>query len=150
MILFMVAGGLMFGHVLAVSNLTWGLIGLIESLDVSPMAVVAVILFIYLILGTIMSAPIILILTVPILAPLAVAMGIDLIWFGVVLVMMTNLGMITPPYGMNVFVLRGLVPDVPTFTIFRGVIPFVIVTLIVEILIFFYEPLAIWLPYLIM
>jgi tripartite ATP-independent transporter DctM subunit len=145
-IIFLIGAGLMFGVVLAASNLSMTLVELIGKLQVSPTVVVVVILFVYLILGCIMDAPIVLILTVPLITPIAKALGLDMIWLGVLLVLVTNLGMITPPYGMNVFMLKGIAKDVSITTIFRGVTPFVLCTMAVAVLILLFPQLATWLP----
>jgi C4-dicarboxylate transporter DctM subunit len=146
MVLFMIGCALVFGHILAASNLTTMLVEFVEELHVSPLVVMAVIMLMFLILGCVMDAPVLLMLTVPILAPVAVALNLDLIWFGVLIVLMTNLGMITPPYAMIIFLLRGLAPDIPTGTMYRGILPFVLSTLAVAILILFFPALATWLP----
>jgi tripartite ATP-independent transporter DctM subunit len=150
MILFMVACALVFGHLLAASNLTTMLVEFVEGLPVSPLMVMAVIMLLFLLLGCVMDAPVLLLLTVPILAPVAVALHFDLIWFGVLLVLMTNLGMITPPYAMIIFLLRGLAPDIPIGTMYRGILPFVLSTLAVAILILFFPALTTWLPNVLM
>lgn len=145
-VIFMIGGCLMFGVVLAASNLSMMLVSFISGLQVSPLVVVAVIMLLYLILGYVMESSIVLILTVPLLTPVAEAMGLDLIWFGVLLVLVTNLGMITPPYGSILFILRTMNKDVSIGTMYRGVMPFVVSTLVVAVLILFFPPLATWLP----
>jgi len=150
MVLFMVGCALVFGHILAASNLTMMLVGFIEGLSVSPLVVMAVIMLMFLILGCVMDAPVLLLLTVPILTPVAVALNFDLIWFGILIVLMVNLGMITPPYAMIIFLLRGLAPDIPIGAMYRGILPFVLITLAVAILILFFPALATWLPNILM
>jgi tripartite ATP-independent transporter DctM subunit len=146
MVLLMVGCAMVFGHVLAASNLTMALVEFIQKLTVSPLVVMAILTLMFLILGCFMDAPILIILTVPILAPVAVALGFDLIWFGILLVLTTNLGMITPPYAVIIFLLRGLAPDIPTRVMYRGILPFVVSSLAVVILILFFPVLATWLP----
>jgi len=84
---------------------------------------------IYLFLGAIMDALTMILLTIPIFFPLAMSLGFDPIWFGVILVAMTEIGLITPPIGMNVYAISGIAPDVPVTTIFKGVMPFFIADL---------------------
>lgn len=150
MLIFLIGCALVFGHVLAASNLTTMLAVFIQGLPVSPLVVVAVIMLMFLLLGCIIDSAVLLILSIPILAPIAEALGLDLIWFGVLLVLMANLAMITPPYAMIIFILRGLAPDIPIGTMYRGILPFVLSTLAVAILILFFPALAIWLPNLLM
>jgi len=148
-ILFMIGGALMFGFLLGVSNLGIMLVDFLTGLPVSPTIIVVIIMLSYLILGFVMDAPLVLLLTVPLLYPVAEPLGIDPIWFGVLLVLMANLGLITPPYGAGLFVLRGVAKDVSITTMYRGVLPFVISTLVVAVLILYFPQLAIWLPNLI-
>ena len=150
MLIFLIGCALVFGHVLAASNLTTMLAVFVQGLPVSPLVVVAVIMLMFLILGCIIDSAVLLILSIPILAPIAEALHIDLIWFGVLLVLMANLAMITPPYAMIIFILRGLAPDIPIGTMYRGILPFVLSTLVVAILILFFPALAIWLPNIMM
>ena len=89
------------------------------------MAVVVAICVIYVLLGTAMEELSMILLTVPIFFPLIVSLGLDPIWFGILIVCIVEIGMISPPVGMNVFVLRSLLPDVPTGRIFKGVMPFI-------------------------
>jgi len=145
-LLFMIVGSMIFSHALAGSNLTRMLAEFIGGLTVHPLVIMGCIMLMYLILGCITSAPIVLILTVPILAPILSGLGFDLIWVGVLLVLLTNLGVITPPYGMGVFLLKGVAKDVDLFTIYRGVIPFVVSSIVVAVLILFFPSLATWLP----
>lgn len=149
-LLFVIGGAMTFGDVLAMSNLTPLMISFIERLGLSPLGFIAVILFIYLLLGLVMEAPVVLILTVPFLAPVAGHLGVDPIWFGILLVLMTNLGVITPPYGMTAFMIRAVCcPEISVGTMFRGVIPFCIASIAVCLLIVFFPALATWLPNLI-
>ena len=91
---------------------------------------VVAICVVYVLLGTAMEELSMILLTVPIFFPLVTHLGFDAVWFGVLIVCVVEIGMISPPVGMNVFVLRGLLPDVSTGTIFRGVMPFVVADII--------------------
>jgi len=130
---------------LAVTKLPFALAGFINGLAVPPYVTLAVVLGAYLFLGCVMNSLPALILTLPIIYPTVVALGFDPIWFGVLLVIMVEIGQLTPPIGMNVFMLSGIC-NVPMYSIFRGVIPFWITQLgIVGILIAFPQ-IALWLP----
>ncbi|MGD9075543.1 MAG: TRAP transporter large permease subunit, partial [Desulfobacteraceae bacterium] len=104
------------------------------------------ILLVYVILGCIMPIIPAIILTIPIFFPVVTGLGYDPIWFGVIVVTMAEMGQITPPVGINVFVLAGVAKDVPLGTIFRGILPFVVADIVRVILIFAFPWLALWLP----
>src|SRR5213595_109426 len=97
---------------------------LVTSLNLSPIMVVAAICAIYVILGTAMEELSMILLTVPVFFPLIVHLGLDPIWFGILIVVVVEIGLISPPVGMNLFVINTLLPQVPTRTILRGVLPF--------------------------
>jgi TRAP-type C4-dicarboxylate transport system permease large subunit len=100
----------------------------------------------YLVLGCLMDAMAMIILTVPIIFPVVMHLGFDPIWFGVIIVMTVELGLIHPPVGMNVFVIKSVVKDVSFSTIFRGVLPFVATDLIRLVILIAFPILALWLP----
>jgi TRAP-type C4-dicarboxylate transport system permease large subunit len=100
----------------------------------------------YLVLGCLMDAMAMIILTVPIIFPVVTQLGFDPIWFGVIIVMTVELGLIHPPVGMNVFVIKSVVKDVSFSTIFKGVIPFVLTDLIRLVILIAFPILALWLP----
>ena len=124
MLFFVLIGALIFADYINETDMPNQLADLIKALDVSPMAVMLVILLIYLGLGCVFESLSMLLLTVPVFVPIVSALGFDLIWFGIVIVVVTEISLITPPIGMNVFVLRGVLKDVPTGAIFAGVTPF--------------------------
>ena len=125
MIFAVLIGAFMFANFINVAGLMRDLQGLIAVLDVGPLAVLAGILVCYLLLGMVLESMSMLLLTIPIFYPLAMAAGFDPIWFGIVVVVVIEISLITPPIGMNVFVLRATLSDVATKTVFRGVLPFV-------------------------
>ncbi len=126
MIMLMVAGAMVFGRFIAVSRLPFLLAQWATELQLPSFAVISVILFIYLILGCFIDALALILLTIPIFYPVAVnTLGYDPIWFGVIIVLVVAMGVITPPVGMNVFIVKGVAGDIPTETIFKGVWPFV-------------------------
>jgi C4-dicarboxylate transporter, DctM subunit len=119
-------GALIFANFINVVGFPQALIQFVDSLHVSPLTVILVILIIYMILGCILESISMILLTVPVFFPLVQSLGFDIIWFGIVVVCVTEISFLTPPIGMNVFVLRAMLPDVTTATIFRGVTPFFI------------------------
>jgi C4-dicarboxylate transporter, DctM subunit len=125
MLFLILIGALMFAEFVNITSMPSDLKNFIASLGVSPIVVVAVIMLIYVLLGTAMEELSMILLTVPVFFPLIVAMGLDPIWFGVLIVVVVEIGLISPPVGMNLFVLNTLLPQVSTRTIFRGVLPFI-------------------------
>jgi TRAP-type C4-dicarboxylate transport system permease large subunit len=118
-------GALMFAEFVNITSMPTDLKDFVSRLQISPILVVAVIMLIYVLLGTAMEELSMILLTVPIFFPLIVHMGLDPIWFGVLIVVVVEIGLISPPVGMNLFVLNTLLPQVQTRTIFRGVLPFI-------------------------
>jgi TRAP-type C4-dicarboxylate transport system permease large subunit len=108
--------------------------------------VLALIMLMYLILGCLMDALAMIILTVPIVFPVIVALGFDPIWFGVIVVMTVELGLIHPPVGMNIFVIKSVIEDVKISTIFYGVIPFIVTDILRLVILIAFPILALWLP----
>ncbi|MBW2094750.1 MAG: TRAP transporter large permease subunit [Deltaproteobacteria bacterium] len=135
---------------LAVTQLPVLLADYVAGLETPRYLTLCIILFSYLILGCDMNALPVVILTLPIIYPTVMALGFDPIWFGVLLVMMVEIGQITPPIGMSVFAMSGVAPDVPMYTIFRGVFPFWLVMLSVVILVMIFPQIALFLPNLMM
>ncbi len=126
MIFFMVIGAEIFSVFLSVSQVSNSLVNTVNELNLSPFMILMCILAFYIVLGMVMDSIAMLLLTVPIVYPLAMAAGFDPIWFGIVTVITVELGLITPPIGMNVFVINSVAKDVRITSIFKGVIPFVI------------------------
>lgn len=146
MIFTILIGALTLNNLMVFSGIAGALSGFVSGLDMHPMAVMAVILLIYLVMGCFLDALAMILLTVPIFFPIITNLGFDPIWFGIIVVMVVELGLITPPIGMNVFVIKGMAPDVRLSSIYKGVIPFVIAQLILIVLVFFIPDIALWLP----
>ena len=124
MLFLILIGALMFAEFVNITSMPDDLKNFIERLHVSPVVVVATIMVIYVVLGTAMEELSMILLTVPVFFPLIVHLGVDPIWFGILIVVVVEIGLISPPVGMNLFVLNTLLPQVPTRVIFRGVLPF--------------------------
>jgi tripartite ATP-independent transporter DctM subunit len=138
-----------FTQYLTVTQLPTSLASTVTSLPVGPHAILVVVMLIYLFLGCVMNALPVLILTLPVVYPAVLALGFDPIWFGVIVVILAEVGQITPPIGMSVFALRGVVPDVPMYTVFAGVFPFWLVLLVLIAIVTVFPPIALFLPNLI-
>lgn len=126
MLFFLVIGALVFSNFINMTGLPMLLRDWVMGQGFSLFGVILVLIAIYLLLGCVLESMSMILLTVPVFYPMVQAMGMDLIWFGILVVVVTEISLITPPVGMNVFVLRGVVPDVKLSTIFRGVAPFVV------------------------
>ena len=139
-------GALLFGYFLTLTQVPQNVTEFLTGLGVGPYGVLALILMMYLVLGCLMDAMAMIILTVPIIYPVIVALGFDPIWFGIIVVMVVELGLIHPPVGMNVFVIKSVIKDVSFNTIFRGVLPFIAMDLVRLLLLIAFPVLALWLP----
>jgi C4-dicarboxylate transporter DctM subunit len=124
MILFIITGATVFGHFMAVSKVPLELAAIVQQYSVSPVITLVVICIIYIIGGCFMDGLALVVLTIPIIFPVVVAAGIDPIWFGVIITLLTEAAVITPPVGVNVFVIHGIAKDVPLEQIFKGIFPF--------------------------
>jgi tripartite ATP-independent transporter DctM subunit len=139
-------GALIFGYFLTITQTPQKVTELLTSLGLGPYGVLTIIMLMYLVLGCVMDAMAMIILTVPIVFPVIKQLGFDPIWFGVIIVMTVELGLIHPPVGMNVFVIKSVVKDVKLSTVFYGVMPFVITDIIRLIILIAFPILALWLP----
>lgn len=139
-------GALLFGYFLTITQTPQKLTGFLTGLGISRYGVLALIMVMYLVLGCLMDAMAMIILTVPIIFPVIMQLGFDPIWFGVIIVMTVELGLIHPPVGMNVFVIKSVVQEVSFTTIFKGVIPFVVTDIIRLIILIAFPVIALWLP----
>ncbi len=139
-------GAWIFSNFVNIAGLPEALLALVDQAGVSPIVVLLLILLIYVALGCIFESLSMLLLTVPIFFPLVVSLGFDPVWFGIIVVVVTEISLITPPVGLNVFVLKGVVQDVSTGTIFRGVTPFWLVDIVRLALLVFVPWLVLVLP----
>lgn len=145
MAMLLVVGAFIFMKFLAVSKLPFVIADVIGALEVSRYVIFAGIVFMYIILGMFLDVISAVILTIPIIYPLIVALGFDPIWYGVVIVIIIEMGVVTPPIGINVFILAGVV-DTPLYTIFRGVTPFVVAMILCIVIITIFPEIALFLP----
>lgn len=146
MVIFIITGAVIFGHFMAVSRIPFMLAEWLGGLPIHPMAVMGVIIFIYFIGGCFMDAMGLIVLTIPIFYPVVIKLGFDPIWFGVIIVLMGEMGVITPPVGVNVYVIKGISPDVPLETIFMGILPFLAALIIVTFILMIFPQIATFLP----
>ncbi len=147
MIMLLVAGAIIFGRFIALSRIPFSLAEWASALDLPAFAVMGLILVIYLVLGCFIDALALILLTIPIFFPVAVhVLGYDPVWFGVIIVMVVAMGVITPPVGMNVYIVKGVARDVALETIFKGVWPFLAAIAACLALLMLFPQLATFLP----
>lgn len=139
-------GALLFGYFLTITQTPQKVTEFLTGLGLDRYSLLAIIMLMYLVLGCLMDAMAMIILTVPIIYPLILQLGFDPIWFGIIIVMTVELGLIHPPVGMNVFVIKSVVQDVSFTTIFRGVLPFVGTDLLRLVILIAFPAIALWLP----
>ena len=139
-------GAILFGYFLTVTQTPQKLTEFLTGLGVGRHGVLALIMLMYLVLGCLMDALAMIILTVPIVFPVIKELGFDPIWFGVIVVMTVELGLIHPPVGMNIFVIKSVIEDVKISTVFYGVLPFIVTDLIRLVILIAFPIIALWLP----
>lgn len=146
MIFLLLLGATVFGNFLMISRLPSTFAGFVSGLHVSRYLILAAIFVIYAFLGCLMDAVPMMLITLPVFYPVVESLGFDGIWFGVFMVLVVNLGFVTPPVGMNCYVVNGIMKDVGLPTIFRGVIPFILAILATIVLCTIFPSIATWLP----
>jgi C4-dicarboxylate transporter DctM subunit len=146
MVLFIIAGAVIFGHFMALSRIPFALADWVGGLPLPTMGIVGVMAFIFFVGGFFMDSMAMIVLLVPILYPVLISLNIDLIWFGVIVVLVGEMGVITPPVGVNVFVIKGIAPEVPLETIFKGIFPFLAALIICTIILIAFPQIATFLP----
>ena len=146
MIFAIIVGGYLVARFLAITGITENLVAMLVGLDLGRVPFLLLLVLIYLVLGAMVDVFGMLVLTIPFVMPVVVELGIDAVWFGVFVVMMAELALVTPPIGANVFVMRRTAPEVSMGDIFMGVLPFVIGELIVIALVIAFPEIALWLP----
>jgi C4-dicarboxylate transporter, DctM subunit len=139
-------GALLFGYFLTITQVPQSVTGFLTGLGIGRYGVLALIMIMYLVLGCLMDAMAMIILTVPIIFPVVTQLGFDPIWFGVIIVMTVELGLIHPPVGMNIFVIKSVVQDVTFSSIFKGVLPFIATDIVRLIILIVFPMIALWLP----
>ena len=149
MVLFIITGAVIFGHFMVITTIPFLLANWVGNLPIHPMAVMAVIIFIYFLGGFFMDSMALIVFTIPIFYPVVQQLGFDPIWFGVIVVLVAEMGVITPPVGVNVFVIKGIAPDIPLNVIFRGILPFLAALIILTVIITAFPQIATFLPNLV-
>jgi tripartite ATP-independent transporter DctM subunit len=147
MILMIVAGSVAFSQLLAFTGITRGIVGFASQLPVSPKLVVALILCVLLLMGTMIEQISMIMIGVPIFMPVAVALGYDPIWFGLLMLVCITVGLITPPFGLLLFIMKGVTPpNIKMTDVYYAALPFITLAILGILLILLFPQIAIWLP----
>ena len=146
MILVIVAGATIFGHFLAVTRIPFDIAQGVSEIQLPRWAIMLIIIAVYLVGGCVIDSLALIMLTIPIFYPVILFLGYDPVWFGVIIVLVTQIGVITPPVGINVYVVSGVARDVPLDVIFKGVLPFLAALIIGTLLLIPFPQIALFLP----
>lgn len=146
MILVIVAGATVFGHFLAVTTIPAGVGGWVAGLNWPPALVIGMILITYLLLGCLMDSLAMIMLTIPVFFPVVTTLGYDPIWFGVIIVLVAEMGVLTPPVGINVYVVAGVARDVPLQVIFKGAVHMMAALFLTALLLILFPQISLFLP----
>jgi len=146
MIFMILIGTALFNYFVETTGLPHQLVGLVQELGWTPYAVLLLLILFYILLGCVMDALSMLLLTLPFVFPLVQSLGFDPIWFGIIMVSVVEVGLITPPVGMNLFVIMATTPGLKLGTVSRGVIPFLMADVLRVVLLILFPPLVLWLP----
>jgi len=145
----LIGANILIGFI-ALSTIPTQLSNAVGALPLPPLAIMGVMILVYLFLGCFIDVMAMILLTIPIFFPLALSLGFDPIWFGIIIVRVMEMALITPPVGMNVYIIAGVAPDVPMQTIFKGIIPFLIADVFHVALLLFVPAIVLFLPSLMM
>ena len=146
MIFVVVAGATVFGHFLAVTRIPADIGTFVSGLELPPMVIMGIIIVIYLLLGCLMDSLAMIMLTIPIFYPVVLTLGFDPIWFGVIIVVVSGMGVITPPVGINAYVVAGVARDVPLHVIFKGTLHMLYAMIALAVLLMVFPKIATFLP----
>ena len=146
MLFLILIGALMFAEFINITTMPNDLVGFVKRFEIHPVAVVAAICIIYVLLGTAMEELSMVLLTIPVFLPVILQLGFDPVWFGILIVVVVEIGLISPPVGMNLFVLKTLIPNVHQNTVFRGVLPFMLADVVRMALLIAFPAISLYLP----
>jgi C4-dicarboxylate transporter DctM subunit len=149
MVLLIIVGAILFGHVVTILQVPQRLITFLSELNVSSWQFIVLVCIIFIFLGDFLEVVSITIITLPIIFPILLAMGIDPVWFAVIMTINMEFALITPPVGLNLFVIQGVAEDASLVEIFRGTMPFMLLMMAVLVLVIVFPQLSLWLPFLV-
>lgn len=143
-----ILGAALFGEFINLTGVHEGLLHVVQGSGLPPFGIILLMILMYILLGSVLESLSMILLTIPIFFPIIKSLGYDPVWFGILIVMVVEIGLIHPPIGVNLFVIRSVMPDIPMMTVVRGVIPFIVVDLLRILLIAAVPALSLWLPQL--
>jgi len=146
MLFLIIIGAATMSYFVTISGAPGMLISWMQAQDLPPLAVIAILAILFLIIGSIFDTTAGMVITLPFVYPLVIGMGFDPVWWGIIMIVLIETGMITPPIGLNVFVLHGMVKEIPLGTIFRGIVPFFIADIVRLAILILFPGLVLWLP----
>ena len=146
MLMFIIAGAWIFAYFVVQTRLPTALVDLVQWLSLPGWAVILMILVFYIILGCVLDSVAIILVTVPVFLPVVMSFGYDTVWYGILMVVVVEVGLITPPVGLNIFVIQAQLPDVALGTVFKGILPFLVANAILIALLLLFPQIALWLP----
>src|SRR5690606_10196750 len=146
MLFLVVLCAFIFSYFVVLTELPQTLVEWTRSLNASPAVIMLILIVFYIIMGCFLDGIGMVLITVPVFFPLVVGAGFDPVWFGVLLVLVVELGLVTPPVGMNIFVIRAQAPEIPLSVLYRGVFPFLIAPLALLLLMVWWPDIALWFP----
>jgi tripartite ATP-independent transporter DctM subunit len=149
MVMIIIAGAVIFGHFLAVTRIPFVIATELSQIALPPWVIISMIIIFYLVAGCFVDALALVLLTVPIFYPVIEQLGYSLIWFGVVIVVVTQMGVISPPVCVNAYVVAGIERDIPLQTVFKGVVPFLVCLIVAAVILIAFPSISLWLPSLI-
>jgi C4-dicarboxylate transporter DctM subunit len=143
---FIVIMAFVYAYFLILTRLPQSLVGFVTATELSPLSIMLLLIVFYIILGCFLDALGMILVTVPIFLPLVIGLGYDSTWFGILVVLVVEIGLITPPVGMNLFVIKAQQPDIAIGTLYRGVLPFLSAGIVLIVLLLAFPGIALWLP----
>ena len=146
MVMLLVAGALIFSRFLAVTGVPTVVSNWVGGLPFSPATIMALIILFHFVAGTFMDSFGLILLTVPVLYPTVLKLGFDPIWYGIMIILIVEMGVISPPEGLNMWVVKAIAPDIPLKTIFKGVMPFCLAVLVCAVLLVLFPQIVTYLP----
>jgi tripartite ATP-independent transporter DctM subunit len=146
MLMFIITGAWVFAYFVVQTKIPNALTELVQAWALPGWGVMLAIIVFYVIAGCVLESVAIILVTVPVFLPMIVALGYDVVWYGILMVVMVEIGLITPPVGLNVFVIRAQIPEIPLGNIFAGIVPFLVADAVLIALLLIYPDLALWLP----
>ena len=146
MLMFIIVGAWIFAYFVVQTRLPTALVDLVNYLELSGWAVILMILVFYVILGCVLDSVAIILVTVPVFLPVVTSFGYDTVWYGILMVVVVEVGLITPPVGLNIFVIQAQLPDIQLGTVFKGIAPFLVANAILIALLLLFPQIALWLP----